>query len=301
MDTCATRGDAAAAASSPSRTTRKIAGRLQQEPGLRAERRRNSLPNARPPEELRERPVRLPGQADAGHPAQPLRRLLRRRRRSSRRSSARRSARPTSRALRGRPNGNSTAVHPDEDRARGRALRRGPGLLLRAPPRDHPRRRIGTRALRAGDIVNVIVHAGGLQQEFRYRIAATQDDADQEARARRRRRGLHGRLAERDPAGYDTAPRYLAQHVDRARGRRLRGRDLQHRRAAGERRLAERRHLPAIKYPTYLGVLSHFDAVDYYTGDDFVPQDSTETNPRRLTQRHGADRLARDAPWAHKG
>ena len=31
---------------------------------------------------------------------------------------------------------------------------------------------IGTRAIQAGDIVNVIVKAGGLQQEFRYRIEA---------------------------------------------------------------------------------------------------------------------------------
>ena len=34
---------------------------------------------------------------------------------------------------------------------------------------------IGTRAVQAGDIVNVIVKAGGLQQEFRYRVAALPD------------------------------------------------------------------------------------------------------------------------------
>ena len=55
---------------------------------------------------------------------------------------------------------------------------------------------IGTRAVQAGDIVNVVVKAGGLQQEFRYRIAALPDDPGQEARARRRRRGLQGQVPE---------------------------------------------------------------------------------------------------------
>ena len=125
--------------------------------------------------------------------------------------------------------------------------------------------------------------------------------AGQEARAGRRRRGLHGQVAERRPAGYATAPRYLDAARRRARGRRLRGRDLQHRRPAGQRRHAERRRCPQIKYPTHLGVLSHFDAVNYYSGDDFVPQDVTNTDPRRLTSRDGADRLARDgAAGSHK-
>ena len=52
----------------------------------------------RSPEELRQRPEPLPGQADPGHPAEPLRRLLRRARRSSRPRSARSSATPTSRS-----------------------------------------------------------------------------------------------------------------------------------------------------------------------------------------------------------
>ena len=34
---------------------------------------------------------------------------------------------------------------------------------------------IGTRAIAAGDIVNVVVKAGGLQQEFRYRVEALPD------------------------------------------------------------------------------------------------------------------------------
>ena len=57
---------------------------------------------------------------------------------------------------------------------------------------------------------------------------------------------------------------------------------------------------PQIKYPTYLGVLSHFDAVNYYSGDDFAPQAATETNPRRMTSR---DRVRparrRWRRWAH--
>ena len=40
---------------------------------------------------------------------------------------------------------------------------------------------------------------------------------------------------------------------------------------------------PQIKYPTFLGVLSHFDAVVYETGDDFTPEDVTNTVPRHMT------------------
>ena len=46
--------------------------------------------------------------------------------------------------------------------------------------------------------------------------------------------------------------------------------------------------------------MSHFDAVNYYTGDDFIPQDTTETNPRRIataTTQTGSQEMA---PWAHK-
>ena len=65
---------------------------------------------------------------------------------------------------------------------------------------------IGTRAVQAGDIVNVSCKAGGLQQEFRYRIArdSTQDTGE-EARAGRRRRGLQGQVRRTSPPA--TTPR----------------------------------------------------------------------------------------------
>ena len=112
---------------------------------------------------------------------------------------------------------------------------------------------IGTRAVQAGDIVNVVVKAGGLQQEFRYRDRraarrARGRPAGQEARAGRRRRGLHRRLAERDPGLRHRAALPGAAR-GRARGRRLRGRDLQHRRPAGQRRLAEPGPAPADQVP----------------------------------------------------
>ena len=103
---------------------------------------------------------------------------------------------------------------PDDRRARGRALQRGQGLLLRAPSGDLPRR-IGTRAVQAGDIVNVVVKAGGLQQEFRYRIAALPDVPAGHGKKRvlvvaaEDYKGKSPNVT----SGYDTAPRYLAQHV----------------------------------------------------------------------------------------
>ena len=108
---------------------------------------------------------------------------------------------------------------------------------------------------------------------------------DQEARARRRRRGLHRRLAERDPPA--TPPRRATWPYKSSPSRPPATRSTPTTSTpAGQRRPdANGTVFPAIKYPTFLGVLSHFDAVVYYTGDDFVPQDSTNTNPRRMTQR----------------
>ena len=95
-------------------------------------------------------------------------------------------------------------------------------------------------------------------------------------------------------AGYDTAPRYLdAARRPRSRPPATRSRrsTSTRRRPPAARRTASR---PQIKYPTYLGVLSHFDAVVYYTGDDFIPQDITETDPRRLTSADGQTGSLRD-------
>ena len=97
MDTCATRRRAVGCNQFASRTTRPRSKAVFNKNLAFALNVANSLHEPRSPEELRQRPEPLPDQADRGHPAQPLRRLLRRRRRSSRRRPQGRSARPTSR------------------------------------------------------------------------------------------------------------------------------------------------------------------------------------------------------------
>ena len=90
-------------------------------------------------------------------------------------------------------------------------------------------------------------------------------------------RGLHGPVAEQDPIRDRAA---LSRRARRgARGQRLHGQTYdvdirpRARRLAGSEQLSD------------LGVLSHFDAVVYYTGDDLVPQalgqGVTDTNYRR--------------------
>ena len=43
------------------------------------------------------------------------------------------------------------------------------------------------------------------------------------------------------------------------------------------------------------------DAVDYYTGDDYVPQEAAETNPRYLSSATGFSGSTVIASWAAKG
>ena len=101
-------------------------------------------------------------------------------------------------------------------------------------------------------------------------------------------------------AGYDTAPRYLTQHVAalEAAGYEVEtfNIDAPPRNGGSPNGVVH----PQIKYPTYLGVLSHFDAVNYYSGDDFAPQEVTETNPRRMTSATAQTGSQEMAPWAHK-
>ena len=103
--------------------------------------------------------------------------------RSSRRRSARSSARPTSRANVVGQTGNVTVR--DDAAPAGERYSEVKGYYFERRRATIPAT-IDTRAIAAGDVVNVIVKAGGLQQEFRYRIEAVQG-RDQEARARRRR------------------------------------------------------------------------------------------------------------------
>ena len=100
--------------------------------------------------------------------------------------------------------------------------------------------------------------------------------------------------------GYATAPRYLAQHVSalEAAGYEVETFNIDAPPANGGSPNPVQR--PQIKYPTNLGVMSHFDAVNYYTGDDFIPQEATDTNPRRFSSATAQTGSQEMAPWAHK-
>ena len=157
---------------------------------------------------------------------------------------------------------------------------------------------IGNRTLVAGDIVNVTVKAGGLQQRFRYRIEATQQDPSKKRVLVVAAEDYTGTSPNVEP-GYDDAPRYLDDHVNalEAAGYEVEVFNIDDPPEGGAPVYASQE---PIKYPTYLGVLSHFDAVNYYTGDDFAPQDPTNTNPRRPTSATAQTGSLEMAPWAHK-
>ena len=145
-----------------------------------------------------------------------------------------------------------------------------------------------------GDEVDVTIRAGGLQQEFSYRVEAVPDAADTQRVLVIAAEDYSGTSPNREP-GYDVAPRYLTQHVAalEAAGYEVETFDVDAPPAGpnGE---------PSQRDPSFLGVLSHFDAVLWYSGDDFIPQEATETNARHLpgaTQMSGSTVLA---SWAHK-
>ena len=158
---------------------------------------------------------------------------------------------------------------------------------------------IGTRTVAAGDVVNVIILAGGQQREFRYRVASR---ARQDATKKRvlvvAAEDYNGVSPNVTP-GYDTAPRYLDTYKTALEGLgyEVATYDVDAPPANGG--TPNGVVYPQIKYPTYLGVLSHFDAVVYETGDDFVPQDITETNPRRMTSATAQTGSLEMARWAH--
>src|SRR4051794_30161308 len=121
------------------------------------------------------------------------------------------------------------------------------------------------RPLVAGNVVSVRVIAGSQQQRFSYRVASTRP-------AGNAKRVLV--VAAEDYTGlspnktaYDSAPRYLDEHVAAltANGYDVETIDLDQPPAGpnGE---------PGSKQLSDLGVLEHFDAVLYYTGDDLLPQ-----------------------------
>ncbi|MET0768431.1 MAG: M14 family zinc carboxypeptidase, partial [Solirubrobacteraceae bacterium] len=134
------------------------------------------------------------------------------------------------------------------------------------------------RPLVAGDVVNVRVIAGSQQQRFSYRVVSTRQGAAKRVLV----------VAAEDYTGlspnktpYDDAPRYLDAHKAalEANGYAVETFDVDAP-PPGPNGAA------ASKQISDLGVLSHFDAVLYYTGDDLLPQAAgqgvTSENYRRL-------------------
>lgn len=134
-----------------------------------------------------------------------------------------------------------------------------------------------SRSLVAGDIVNVRVVAGAQAERFSYRVVST--------RAAGPKRVLV--VAAEDYTGlspnktpYASVPRYLDEHVDalQAAGYAVETYDI-------DAPPPGPSGPPGSKLVSDLGVLSHFDAVVYYTGDDLLPQAAgegvTDTSYRR--------------------
>ena len=134
------------------------------------------------------------------------------------------------------------------------------------------------RPLVAGDEVNVRVIAGSQQQRFSYRVVSTRPAGDAKRVLVVAAEDYTGLSPNKTP--YATAPRYLDEHVAalEANGYTVETYDIDNPPAGPD-------GSPGSKQLSDLGVLSHFDAVVYYTGDDLVPQAAgqgvTDTNYRR--------------------
>ena len=158
---------------------------------------------------------------------------------------------------------------------------------------------IGTHTIGAGDTVNVVVLAGGLQQEWNYRVASVQQDPAKKRVLVVAAEDYTGVSPNVTP-GYDTAPRYLALHKAalEAAGYEVETYDIDNPPAGGG--TPNSNPAPQTKFPTFLGVLSHFDAVDYYTGDDFAPELlSDNAEPRHMTSATSQSGGRAMAGWAH--
>jgi hypothetical protein len=143
-----------------------------------------------------------------------------------------------------------------------------------------------------GDVVSVTVLAGGLAQDFRYRVAAVRQDPAKKRVLVVAAEDYTGVSPNVTP-GYDTTPRYLSQRVDALREL---GYEVE---TFNIDAPPQNAGSPAIKYPTFLGVLSHFDAVNYYSGDDFAPEDPANSDPRRMTSATAQTGSQEMAGWAH--
>ena len=194
--------------------------------------------------------------------------------------------------------GNSTAVIPMETAPAGERYGEIPGYYFERRRATIPAQ-IGTRVIQAGDTVNVIVMAGGLQSEFRYKVISTQKDATKKRVLVVAAEDYTGTSPNVTP-GYATAPRYLNTYKTALEGL---GYEVDtydiDAPPTGPDTSPNGINFAPIKYPTNLGVLSHFDAVVYETGDDFGPQDASNTNPRRMTSATAQTGSQEMASWAH--
>src|SRR4051812_27956180 len=148
------------------------------------------------------------------------------------------------------------------------------------------------RSPAVGDVISVTVLAGGLAQDFSYRVAALRQDPAKKRVLVVAAEDYTGVSPNVEP-GYDDAPRYLAERVDALREL---GYEVE---TFNIDAPPQNAGTPAIKYPTFLGVLSHFDAVNYYSGDDFAPQDPTNPDPRRMPSAATQTGSQEMAGWAH--
>ena len=121
------------------------------------------------------------------------------------------------------------------------------------------------RPLVAGDVVNVRVIAGSQQQRFSYRVQSTRPAGDAKRVLVVAAEDYTGLSPNKLP--YDDAPRYLDAHVAalEANGYAVETFDVDAPPLGPDGE-------PGAKLVNDLGVLSHFDAVVFYTGDDLVPQ-----------------------------
>ena len=144
------------------------------------------------------------------------------------------------------------------------------------------------RPLVAGDEVEVVVIAGSQRQEFSYRVVSTRPAGNAKRVLVVAAEDYTGLSPNKTP--YAADPRYLDEHVAalEANGYTVETYDIDDPPAGPEGTTPS-------KQLSDLGVLSHFDAVVYYTGDDLLPQaddgqgvDDTNYVPRwhRVRDRH---------------
>jgi Zinc carboxypeptidase/Bacterial Ig domain len=134
------------------------------------------------------------------------------------------------------------------------------------------------RPVAEGEVLTVTIRAGGQSQQFSFRVEALPEpDAEPGKRVLVVAAEDYTGVSPNRRPGYDVAPRYLDEHVEALEAN---GYDVEVYNVDDPPLNADGE--PAPKALSHLGVLSHFDAVLYYTGDDFIPQDATNTDARHL-------------------